>query len=442
MSNRWLVMLAALVLGSTLNAVAEETKTLQLDVAGQPLSSSLRQVAEEFDLTIAFYSDSTEGLQAPELDGIYTPKSALETLLTETNLEYTYISDTSVAVRPRNHEAIEERGDSDPKNLSPAPILMAQNVSNQTPTWTSARNSDGTTSVVTGKVTDARSGANIKGALVQIQETGQSTSTDNLGNFRFVNVPLGKQTLRFSYLGIAPSAATIEVVAGDENSMSIALSDSIEEIVVLGQRSARATSLNLQRTAPNNSEVQTADFHGSPLHAVRLLQNICPAGGADGYHDVLEGCTEICGTGMEGPNKANIFKRTIYQMILKVRMARQHRGTGFVIVLPLPVWDSWQRHLGAPSLSEKAVVKLDDPNDTASTSEEATRAWIVVFDVDHGSREKPQPLRIVKRVATSERALLHYTFIAAADKGIEAGVIERFRQTLSERVLSQWNERD
>lgn len=117
--------------------------------------------------------------------------------------------------------------------------------------------------VVRGKVTDARTGANVKGALVTITETGQSTRTDDLGGFRFVKVPLGKQTLTFSYLGAAPSVATIEVISGGTNAMSIALSNSIEEIVVVGQRSARASSLNLQRTAPNNSDVVSSDMLGN-----------------------------------------------------------------------------------------------------------------------------------------------------------------------------------
>lgn len=34
-------------------------------------------------------------------------------------------------------------------------------------------------------------------------------------------------------------------------------------------------------------EIQTADFHGSPLHAVRRLRGLCPTRPSSGYHDEL-----------------------------------------------------------------------------------------------------------------------------------------------------------
>ena len=68
-------------------------------------------------------------------------------------------------------------------------------------------------------------------------------------------------------------------------------------------------------------EIQTADFHGSPLHAVRKLRALCPRVASPKYHHHLQASPEIAGQGVEGPNKANIFKRTIYQMIIKIQLA-------------------------------------------------------------------------------------------------------------------------
>ena len=235
-------------------AVAQEADEREIVVSEQALPDSLKFVADEFGLQLAFFSEVAEDFEAPALSGSYTQDQALEALLAETMLEYGYIDNGTVVVRAKD-----ERGDSDSKNSRPAPILMAQN---QTRT-TNDHSKEVGSGIVTGQVTDARTGANIKGALVTITETGQTSSTDDLGAFRFVNVPLGTQTLSFSYLGTAPTTATIDVRPGDGNSISIALSDSMEEIVVLGQRSARATSLNLQRTAPNNSEVVSADMLGN-----------------------------------------------------------------------------------------------------------------------------------------------------------------------------------
>jgi Restriction endonuclease NotI len=189
-------------------------------------------------------------------------------------------------------------------------------------------------------------------------------------------------------------------------------------------------------------EIQTADFHGSPLHAAKHLRESCAAGEPDlNYHATLADNIEIAGTGVEGPNKANIFKRTIYQMIFKIELARHADCAGFAIVLPVPVWDSWLRHLGQPSLVQVG----DDPTSVtlpeadpkmASTAAPAT---IYVFDIDSGSAEVPSPLRIVKRVSCSAAALAHYAFTVAADKALKGSVIATFRSALEERVTRGWN---
>ncbi|MCX7429048.1 MAG: hypothetical protein NTW96_25905 [Planctomycetia bacterium] len=146
-------------------------------------------------------------------------------------------------------------------------------------------------------------------------------------------------------------------------------------------------------------EIQTADFHGSPLHAAELLRNSCPAcSAAKGYHKDLNARVEICGTGVEGPNKANIFKRTIYQMIFKIELSRSPECAGFAIVLPVPVWESWLRHLGRPQLIEddQRWLSLPSPAETKETSGERSGATVYVFDIDRDSRESPNLLNIVQ----------------------------------------------
>lgn len=189
-------------------------------------------------------------------------------------------------------------------------------------------------------------------------------------------------------------------------------------------------------------EIQTSDFHGSPLHAIGLLQGLCPARTTEPYHDRLRENVEICGTGVEGPNKANVFKRTIYQTILKVRMAEHPACAGFMLVLPLSVWESWRRHFGLPKLDahegDARLVSLAGPGEEAAMLRVSARSWIFVFDIDRESTESPQPIRTVLRIATSAEALSHFAFLAAADAGVAAGVIDRFREVLSRRVLSNW----
>ncbi|MCK6530603.1 hypothetical protein L6R50_24585 [Myxococcota bacterium] len=190
-------------------------------------------------------------------------------------------------------------------------------------------------------------------------------------------------------------------------------------------------------------EIQTADFHGSPLHAVRLLREALPRKPRKDYHADLSRQVEIAGRGVEGPNKANIFKRTIYQMILKIQLCRHELASGFVLVLPVPVWESWLRHLGRPELvvddgGREDVVHLLAPHEDLAALVEAVPAWILVFDIDRESELSPQPLKVVHRVATSSAALVHFAFETAAEMALDAGVIERYREVLESRVREGW----
>ena len=193
-------------------------------------------------------------------------------------------------------------------------------------------------------------------------------------------------------------------------------------------------------------EIQTSDFHGSPLHAAEALKRLCPRGGRRAqYHDRLASQVEVCGTGVEGPNKANIFKRTVYQMIYKIELAKRCQCAGFAIVLPTPVWESWKRHLGQPDLkamdgdpSRRALLA---PNEPKPDPRQPSVATIYVFDIDSDSRESPQPLRVVQRISCTAQALSYHAFVVAADKATRNNVVETFRTRFAERIGRAWNGR-
>ncbi len=192
-------------------------------------------------------------------------------------------------------------------------------------------------------------------------------------------------------------------------------------------------------------EIQTSDFHGSPLHAAALLRDSCPRGEPTAeYHSVLKSRVEICGTGVEGPNKANIFKRTIYQMIFKIELARDPQCAGFAIILPIPVWDSWLKHLGRPELIPTAEgshrVALTAPSDAATASGERARATVYVFDIDRTAAESPHPLQIVQEVEVSADALAYHSFVRASNEALQGGVIATFRRSMIQRVQKGWND--
>ncbi len=249
-------------------AIAQEADEREIVIAEQALPDALKLVADEFGLQLAFFSELAEEVEAPALNGSYTQDQALEALLAETMLEYGYIDNDTVVVRASASSDGDERSsDSGNSATTPGPMLTVQASTNnsgaQTGSSTAAgRKSEIGSGSISGKVTDARTGANLKGALVTLEGTGQTTRTDDLGNFRFPSIGAGTHTVRISYLGFADRLVSLDVVANQVVQQDFQLSGLLEEIVVYGSRSARAQSLNLERTAENASTVLTSDLLG------------------------------------------------------------------------------------------------------------------------------------------------------------------------------------
>lgn len=262
-------LLAGLALFSPVEASAQQKEDQTL-IEAQALGTALQVLAEEYDLQVLFETAVVANYTAQAIPQGTSRDAALGDLLSGTDLTYEFVNERTVAIRFVNDETVaigegvDQRGTSDSGNVTPRSVLMAQNTS-QTSTRMeiSSGSDDGGASVVTGKVTDARTGANLKGALVRVEETGQSTSTDDLGEFRLVNVPQGTVTITVSYLGYAGQSAATGVF-GPAVSTSFALrgGSEIEEIVVFGQRSARAQALNQERTADNFTTVLSSDLLG------------------------------------------------------------------------------------------------------------------------------------------------------------------------------------
>ncbi len=111
-------------------------------------------------------------------------------------------------------------------------------------------------------VVDARTGAALKGALVEIVETGEKTSTGELGEFRFPG-KTGSFNLRISYLGYPEFQQFVDLSDGRATTgILLADGDGTSEIVVTAYQSSRAQALNQERTADNMSTIISADLLG------------------------------------------------------------------------------------------------------------------------------------------------------------------------------------
>ncbi len=111
-------------------------------IEAQPMSEALKEFAAQTEIQVAFSPDAVDGLIAQSVEGDYVPAIALQILLDESGLDYEFASEKLVVVRaPRAVK--DERGNSNPKNSTLQPVLMAQTQTEAIRTNQSSTGSDG-----------------------------------------------------------------------------------------------------------------------------------------------------------------------------------------------------------------------------------------------------------------------------------------------------------
>jgi hypothetical protein len=208
------------------------------------------------------------------------------------------------------------------------------------------------------------------------------------------------------------------------------------------------TLVEIRRVGPNLAitrygilEVQTMDFHGSYRSAVQNLRDALRLHQGE-FAEAVASNPRWLSEKVEGPNIANVFKRTFYQMMLKFQIGSLASCTGCVLALPQSVWDSWQRHLGAPDLHQRpdGDYELKRPG---TESGEHPPAWIYVFDIDQDSTATPRPLIVRRRIATDSDSIAHFALkvapaAAVGQHGSEDLVPSRIRYRLTKWWPDLW----
>lgn len=164
-------------------------------------------------------------------------------------------------------------------------------------------------------------------------------------------------------------------------------------------------------------EIQTMDFHGTYGSAVTNLYAALHLH-QDDFARSLADHPEWLGERVEGPNIANVFKRTFYQMMFKFQLSDHKDSAGCVFGIPQAVWDSWQRHLGRPDLvtaSDGTYRLMPEGDDSQPVS------WIHVFDLEVSDEVSPNRLRLEKVIGTSAAALSHYALDVAPQAVMQSG---------------------
>lgn len=186
-------------------------------------------------------------------------------------------------------------------------------------------------------------------------------------------------------------------------------------------------------------EIQTMDFHGTYRNAVRNLSEglrMHPRRFGETVQDNQWWLSE----GVEGPNIANVFKRTFYQMMFKFQLGQHVQCAGCILAVPQSVWDSWRRHLGQPELVEEVdgTLSLLAPG---RPRPDPCPAWIFVFDPEAEADVTPSPIVLRQVIGTDAPAMSYWALEvapAAALSNIDAetGMLS----LLSRRLKEFWPE--
>lgn len=223
--------------------VAEQTR---IDIPAQDLATALTSFGRQTRTEIVFSPSLVASKRAKPIKGRMTKAKALDRLLTGTGLTYEIGANGVVIVKPKRGGGATPPGAARPQyDMSVDQAERGQGYP------------------VTGVVVDAVTGAYLKGAIVRIAESRQVAVTDDLGRYRFATVRPGRYHISVSYLGYANEEALLPVDRSPPGERNFALNSGNTEIVVIGQRSARAQALNQERSADNTSTVISGDLLGS-----------------------------------------------------------------------------------------------------------------------------------------------------------------------------------
>ena len=143
-----------------------------------------------------------------------------------------------------------------------------------------------TTQNVRGLIVDKESQFPLIGVNVVIGESGQlGTSSDIDGSFKVTGVPLGRQTIKFSYLGFEDVILSDVIInAGKETILNIEMEESIveiQEVVISARRNGDVANEMATVSAREFSVQETNRYAGSRGEPARMASNFAGVQGAD-----------------------------------------------------------------------------------------------------------------------------------------------------------------
>lgn len=144
------------------------------------------------------------------------------------------------------------------------------------------------TGVIRGTITDKQSEKSIAGATIELlSNPSKGSTTDEKGNFELSNVPLGRQTIRVSFLGYESSTVPdIDVTTGKDVIISVSLVEkfnTLEEVVIVSDGNNKAKSINKLAAVSVRqfSPEEVNRYAGGRSDVARLASNFAGVSTAD-----------------------------------------------------------------------------------------------------------------------------------------------------------------
>lgn len=144
------------------------------------------------------------------------------------------------------------------------------------------------TGTIRGTITDKQSEKSIAGATIELlSDPSKGSITDGNGNFELTNVPLGRQTIRITFLGYESSTVPdIDVTTGKEVIISVSLVekfDTLEEVIIVSDGNNKAKSINKLAAVSVRqfSPEEVNRYAGGRSDVARLASNFAGVSTAD-----------------------------------------------------------------------------------------------------------------------------------------------------------------
>ena len=140
---------------------------------------------------------------------------------------------------------------------------------------------------VRGKISDAETRSPLPGATVLLlsDTTGKfGTTSDDQGMFMLENVPLGKQSLRFTFVGYEDKVIDITVNSAKENVLDITMEESsimMQAVEILGTERGQLNNDMALVSSKSFDVAETERYAGSRGDPARMASNYAGVQGAD-----------------------------------------------------------------------------------------------------------------------------------------------------------------